>query len=426
MTKWPMISLIKNRDFYGMGLFLLLVVMIGYQRFISPAIGVFFLIFLTEVFVAKTLRFKLNWITTLFVLLFVYYLFGLMWSDHRQIGWKLLEYKMSFFIFPILLYWYKDKTNIWLVLQGLVWGSLLLSCRFFYAIYADGYQDLSYYELSRQVIQLHPTYASVYLTVTSVYLVYAALQKKAVMPHYFAALLVLLFSFLVVAIGSFAAILFLALCVAIGLLLLVRYFLGWLGVVIAGCIVPVVFYFSITKPDRLKYDMEMLQLVRTDMLMGKAYFIEKNKAMPSGTVQRMLLWYISLEIIAENPWGTGTGDIDFHLAEKADKYGLVYLKEESKNPHNQFLQIGIDLGIPGILLLVFILSIWIFEAFKTRNYFLLLVTCCLLFNAMFESVLQRQSGIVFFTSLLCLSLVYGPQLKSREFGRRGQLKTFQG
>ena len=143
-------------------------------------------------------------------------------------------------------------------------------------------------------------------------------------------------------------------------------------------------------------------------------FIEKNKLDPSGTKSRVTLWLISAEIIEENPFGVGTGDIDFFLSEKCDQYDLQLLKQSNLNPHNQYLQIGIDLGFPGIILLFVLIGSILYVAINNKNYFLFFLGFSLFFNALFESVLQRQSGIVFYTSLMCIVLVYNDQLKWKE------------
>ena len=93
-----MIQLIRNRDFYGLGLYLLLVVLIGYQQLISPAIGILFLVVMAEFFFVKKFKFTFNKHTALLFGLYLVYLIGLLWSSHIDIGLKLLEYKMSFFI----------------------------------------------------------------------------------------------------------------------------------------------------------------------------------------------------------------------------------------------------------------------------------------------------------------------------------------
>jgi len=407
-----MVLLLRNKDYYGIGLFLLLAVMVGYQKLVSPAIGIFLLIVIVEAVVLKSLHFKFSKVTFLFVLLFVFYLLGLLWAEHRDVGLKLLEYKMSFFIFPIIFLLKKERTNAWLILQGLVWGSIFLAFQFFYGAYFGN--EISYYEISRNIVELHPTYASVYFTMAAVFLVYGYVSKEISWPLLIIIPLVLVFCYLVFLIGSFAAILFLALSFAIGFGMLIYTWLKWKGLLLYFFIVPVLLYFTIAKMDQLAYDREMANAVYNEIAEGKKSFIEKNKLDPSGTKSRVTLWLISAEIIEENPFGVGTGDIDFFLSEKCDQYDLQLLKQSNLNPHNQYLQIGIDLGFPGIILLFVLIESILYVAINNKNYFLFFLGFSLFFNALFESVLQRQSGIVFYTSLMCIVLVYNDQLKWKE------------
>lgn len=409
-----MITLIRNRDFYGIGLFLLLTVMVGYQQLVSPAIGIFLLVVLAEGFIFKSLQFKFNKYTVLFIFLFVFYLIGISWADYRDVGWKLLEYKMSFFIFPILFFFHKANTNVWLVLQGLVYGCMILATRFVIELYFSGAESLPPFEISRVILDLHPTYTSVYFTMASVFLIYGYVSKNLNWSIFIITPLVIIFCYLVFTMSSFAAILFLALSVAIGVGILIYVWLKWKGIIAYLLICPVAIYFTVIKIDSLQYDIEMVELAYDEMAGGKESFLEKNKFEKSGTKERVMMWYLSTEIITENPFGVGTGDIDFYLVEKCNKYHLDRLKEDNLNPHNQFLQIGIDIGIVGIFFLLFLIGKLFFLAIKSGNYFLFFLILSLSFNALFESVLQRQSGIVFYSCVICLVLVYNHQFKLQE------------
>jgi O-antigen ligase len=409
-----MIQLLKNKDVYGTGLFLLFVILLGYQQLIAPAIGVFILVVMLEGFLLKTLRFRWNKTTMLFVVLYAVYAFGLLWSEHQSIGWKLLEYKMSFFIFPVLFLFVKETTNAWNVLEGLIWGGMILAARFFYQHwYLDPLyvQELTFWY---QFQPEHYTYQSIYLTIASIFMAVGWLTKKLNWPVYVLLPLILIFSYAVYEMASFAAILFLAIALAVGIGIWIRQKLKWIGLSVYIVLCPLIIWFTVTEIDRLQYDIEMTAAVYHELSEGKEAFFQKNIWEASGTKKRAILWLISAEIIAEHPMGVGTGDIDFALEKKCDKYGLMALKASGLNPHNQFLQVGIDVGMTGIIVLAALIAAFFIRAAKDRNLLLLFVTLSLAFNALFESVLQRQSGIVFYTLLLCLVMVYKDQFVSRK------------
>jgi O-antigen ligase len=384
---------------------MLLVVLIGYQEMVSPAIGIFILVVLTEGLFLKRLKFEFNKFTLLFVVLFLLYLIGLIWSDHTEIGWKLLEYKMAFFIFPVLFLFPKRTSNVPDFLSGIVWGCLILSLRF---LAVDLFQnvDLTYYEICRQYIHLHPTYAAIYFTIGIAYLIEGKISNRNPWKAYYVIPLIILFSIMILASTSFAGILFLAFVIA--------FFFGYFIKITFHKIVfwvyllsiPIVLIVGVSKISLLKYDLEMVGVVKSDIAKGKQFFLEKHKANPSGTIERVIMWYISTEIIVENPLGVGTGDIDFYLLDKCKKYDLKLLYELNLNPHNQYLQIGIDLGFLGIVYLIALLVAFIIRSIRSGDIFLFLTVLSLLFNSLFESVLQRQSGIVFYSLIICLLLVY--------------------
>lgn len=407
-----MIRLFKNKDWYGLGLFLLLIVLVGYQEMVSPAIGIFVLIVLTEGFFFKSLEVRFNRVTFLFVILFVLYLTGMLWTEHPEVGWKLLEYKMSFFIFPLLFMFHKKTMHSEFVITGIVWGALLLTLRLVAGSYT--YPDLSFYDLSRNVVFLHPTYASIYLTLGAVLLAYRMRGESHFFQRIAVFMLMLLFAVMVLLIGSMAGILFLGIAVFSGIAILVYTYFKKIGLVFYLILFPLLFVWAFLKMDKMQYDIEMIKTVYAEVGNGKQSFIEANRDANSGVKQRVILWYLATEIILENPMGVGTGDIDFALMEKYEHYELDALKAHNLNPHNQFLQIGIDLGFLGIAFLIFMIIYLFRAAIQRRNYFLLFVVACLFFNSFFESVLQRQSGIVFFTLVICFCLSYSeivPQKK---------------
>ncbi|MBI3135919.1 MAG: O-antigen ligase family protein [Bacteroidetes bacterium] len=409
-----MLQLVKNKDTYGLGLLLLLTILIGYQELIAPAIGIFVLLTLGEIFIAKSLRFEWNKNNLFFVALYLFYLAGLLWSDHRDIGWKLIEYKMSFFIFPALFLFKKKSTNYWLVLQGLILGSLLLAGRILYLHYITMPQ-FNEYEIANEVLKIHPTYACIYFTTTLFFIGYAKVSGSFRVHTLIVVVLSLLFIYLVYKLGSFAGMLFLGLVSIVVLAWWVYRKLRLAGVIALLILAPALFIYGILKMDRFAYDVEMTKAVYTEISKGKTYYFEKNREDNSGTKMRVLLWILSTEIILENPMGVGTGDIDFSLIEKCDQYNLELLKEKNLNPHNQFLQTGIDIGIPGILILLGIIGFGFRKGIRTKNYLLVYLVMSLSFNALFESVLQKQSGIVFYSFLICLvTSLNSPGVKSEQ------------
>jgi O-antigen ligase len=78
----------------------------------------------------------------------------------------------------------------------------------------------------------------------------------------------------------------------------------------------------------------------------------------------------------------------------------------SWNPHNQFLQTTLEIGILGGIVLIVYLVLLLRLGIRNRSGILLLITTAVIFNCMFESMYQRQSGILFFTFVISFLLIY--------------------
>ena len=118
------------------------------------------------------------------------------------------------------------------------------------------------------------------------------------------------------------------------------------------------------------------------------------------------MWTASTLEILEHPFGVGTGNVDDFLKKRLLQLGQKNMLEEEYNPHNQFLQSTLEIGIIGLLVLVLLLFFVLKFAFIDSNWLLGILCLNLIFNALFESMLQRQSGIVFFTFWICFFVAH--------------------
>jgi O-antigen ligase len=137
----------------------------------------------------------------------------------------------------------------------------------------------------------------------------------------------------------------------------------------------------------------------------------KKTGYKTGNEVRLVMWTVTLEEIAKHPLGVGTGNVDAHLSQRLKQYGQLDLAKQDEhdaiqyNPHNQFLQTGLEIGLFGLfVLLFFIVQTWRL-ARTYKSYLLMAVVASLVVNSLFESMLQRQSGIVFYAFWICLLTV---------------------
>jgi O-antigen ligase len=131
-------------------------------------------------------------------------------------------------------------------------------------------------------------------------------------------------------------------------------------------------------------------------------YVENCKPPHSGTQTRIIMWTVATEAFLDYPMGVGTGNVDEVLAHYQRKYHQEHMIEYQYNPHNQFLQTGLEIGVFGLLTLVGIILVPLMQGIRQKNYVLVLVAASLGFNCLFESMLQRQSGIFYYTFLILI------------------------
>ncbi|MFA5781717.1 MAG: O-antigen ligase family protein [Bacteroidales bacterium] len=144
----------------------------------------------------------------------------------------------------------------------------------------------------------------------------------------------------------------------------------------------------------------------------KKIIYNSNKRVDSDN--RLFIWFNSLEIIKNNLFtGVGTGDNKNKLLEIYKEKKMEKAEKARLNVHNQFLETTIQLGLPGLLVLLAIFILPFIRAVKNRN---ILLMCFLIVNGMFfffESCLNTQAGVVFFSFFYSL-LVFIPKYEKTE------------
>jgi O-antigen ligase len=118
---------------------------------------------------------------------------------------------------------------------------------------------------------------------------------------------------------------------------------------------------------------------------------------PESSAVRLMAWKASAAVISRNPvFGTGTGDVKDELMKEylAGGYDLLY--KQKVNAHNQFLQTTATLGIPGLLLLCGIILAMAIKSIRNRDLLLMCFLIIVIVNAMVESFIEVQAGVIFF------------------------------
>lgn len=120
------------------------------------------------------------------------------------------------------------------------------------------------------------------------------------------------------------------------------------------------------------------------------------------TKSRVLIWKASLDIASKNLFGVGTGDIKDVLIANYEDRGWTAFSKQQTNPHNQFLQTWLAIGIPGVLSLMLWVALTIRQGWRCRHFILLAFGVLFAINMLTESILETQGGVLFITFFMVL------------------------
>ncbi|MFA7273246.1 MAG: O-antigen ligase family protein [Crocinitomicaceae bacterium] len=370
-------------------------------------IFILMLILFTGYHVAKKkMTFHFSILHLAFVLFFLAYVIGTFYTNHPKEASGNLERRMLYVIFPLLFsFQFAEKIRMNFLAVGLIVGLIIVSCLGMVHSYsnylAHGDFNNSFGSTTFSYIH-HPTYFSA-MILTSLVLFKEGVKRKW---RYFTTLtflLYLLFSAVMLLFSfSFAGILFF-------FFLLMFWFFEfvyqksskWVFALslIALPLAPVLLYFS---NIHIQIELDSAKASITSLLKNPSALLQPSAEPISGNKVRMIMWLVSTEEIKAHPFGAGTSNFDDALGSRLDKYGLHELAVVQYNPHNQFLSIGVELGVLGLLVFLFLLYQAFKIAWKQDNAVFFFVLLILVFNMLFESMLQRQSGIVFYTFFICI------------------------
>lgn len=128
--------------------------------------------------------------------------------------------------------------------------------------------------------------------------------------------------------------------------------------------------------------------------------------------QRWVAWSASIDAIREKPWlGYGVQNVRMALDAQYAKNHHGLEPENRVNPHNQFLEMGIQSGVPGMLLLLIFGIFALFHGIRTRNGIFISVLMALGVSMMFESILERQAGVLFMFFFMSLAAIWYQETK---------------
>lgn len=332
-------------------------------------------------------------------------LFG---PDTREVK-NILERKLSFVAIPIILMlldyskWDVEKWAIRGFFAGLILtGTHMLFLAFLNILSGTDWHLYTYHEFTRPY-SIGAIYYSLYLSTAIFYLLFRNPEPIVAKYKHF------LFSFFLLLLLLCASKLFIGFTLPI---VLWQYFKklktkkSLVTYLITALVLFGLFAASIPFLNRLA------ELKNTNLEVVSQNEFAYNTPF-NGLNFRLLQWRLGIEILNENnAWflGTRIGEKQNLLNEKYKQYNIYTGNPDlgdtgylNYNFHNQYLETLVGTGIIGLILLLFIIF-YIFVRHRSKLFFPFVVYLLVLLFFIFESVLERQAGIVFFCLTWMLSI----------------------
>ena len=339
--------------------------------------------------------------TALIALLAIFLLLivGITYSQHPDEGWNEIGIKFSFFIFPMLalLLPKVNREEVTSVHHAFVAGCFLfMTITLAHGIFITlNHGDWYYLTYDRLSWYMHPTYAATYQSISLFILMNEWIKTHAwSFRKWLLSCSILIALVFIALLSSKAGYLCALLVIVFAVFRALAVGLGVSRIISATTIAAAVFILTIvalpTTSARVEHAVNDIRTGETEDL-----HTESSGDHTSSTQVRLVTWGGAWTILRQNPFGAGTGDTQPILNSLYEQQSEHYAAKREFNAHNQFLQTGAEIGWFGLAALFLALgSLWVVgQNEPTARLFVLL--CAL--NFLFESFLEVQAGIVFFS-----------------------------
>ena len=381
------------------------------------ALGVIVLaIFVGYGYWKKQLKFKWYSSFTLPLLLYILYLIGIIFTDHLDLAKSYAENKMALFALPIIFAFQPTfKLNLSPILHlsaiGIVIASILGIVHAYECWVTTG--DLTTCMRSVNISPIHhPSYFATFILFITFGCWWGYRENmerfhlKWLIPFTVFASLVF---FLCMSLAAYVLLIgFIMVVVLKRLYAVMNKTVFWIALISSPILLFTVLSFVPVIKDEVAYTGKAVEFFLKD----PEEFVRSKKGYKTGNEVRLIMWTVSVMEIKDHPFGVGTGNVDQHLSERLVSTGQDKLAVQDEkgtiqfNPHNQYLQTSLEIGVLGACVLLAMLLSWWIIGLNFNNPLLMLLAASLFFNCMFESMLQRQSGIVFFCFWAVLLIVW--------------------
>jgi O-antigen ligase len=360
-----------------------------------------------------------NRLLLLLIGFYLLHIISLLYSANKDYALFDLQTKLSYLFFPLFFsaftFTTKDVQRFKNYFVGGALVGVLLCLYYAFGSYRDTH-DSAYFFYEHYSHFLHPAYFSIYLNVAVLFLVENIYSEGSSSKYNSAKIILIVFLFVNISLLSSRTALVAAFFSTIVYLpILIFQKRPQRNGIITGIIIiagaVIVQLSSMQVFNRFE---QVAQAINQSADVAPLP-VDTIAAEPKGensTTTHYAIWKNAWGLVGQHPvLGVGIGDVH-------DELNKVYVlnKFESGqardfNPHNQFLNTMISIGILGGLILLLVIFYPAFLAWKKQYWIYILFLMVNFMNCMTESILERQAGIIFFAFFFSL---FALQLKAGE------------
>lgn len=344
----------------------------------------------------------------LFASVYLFYCIGFFYSQNSAYALTDLLLKSPLLLFPLIISSASLKENRDLFFKIFLFVSLLSAfCCLMYAAYFTHTTGENYFFYARLSCFIHVGHYAMYLVFAafiSLHFFFTATSRSKKTVYIFSFAILAIIIFLLSARTQLAAFLII---IYSGIIFFYFSRKKWvqgflvLGISILLCVAA----------------LKILPGVKMRIFSAKnetSSFFSGNKKEYNSVSLRFMIWESGLEVIKQHPvFGVGTGDAKDKLKEEATKKGYGIIVEKNLNYHNQFFQTCAAIGLIGLLLLLSSIVIGFVYGIKKRDYLCLSFFTLIAISFLTESVLERQTGVIFYSFFSAL-LIFADREKNAQ------------
>ncbi len=380
-------------------------IMLPLSVFIVPKlIALFAFLFIVAHFPFKIARFtpsKLI-IPGFLILFYLINFLGLFQSSDLPEAWNKLETKFAIFAFGIFFLFNSNKSDTGI--QGIKYGLVLGG---FISVLISVFRALLLYSSDPKIIQsnnfgwaLHPSFLALLLILSALCIWTIKSENKYHLYVKLAYTILVLFELIMLrSLGSYVCLILIILCLPLFLSIEKK---NWK--ILLYIPVGILAFLGIrTGLKALSGDMSHSVDLAQEWLSDPDEFVVKNRNNIESSTVRLVAWTLSYHMIQEKPQGYGIGDSQDELNNTYRANGYTFYAYRNLNPHNQYLDTGIQIGFLGLFLLLFSLFLLLILELKNPDAFIICIGLCIFTSLFFESFLERQVGVMTLIFYLLLS-----------------------